>query len=110
MVAYNPKNERIKRDYFRHQKEASGRAEATVDAARKAISRFEAYTGFRDFASFNKEQAIGFKKHLAKTRTARGDQPLATSTMIATSNAVKEYFRWLICQPAYRTRQRATDI
>ena len=62
MVTFNPKNERIKRDYFRYQKEARGKADGTVDAIRKAISRYELYTGFKDLATFNRDQAIGFKK------------------------------------------------
>ena len=36
MTKLNPKNERIKRDYCRWQKEAQGKSEATVDAIRKA--------------------------------------------------------------------------
>ena len=36
-TAYNAKNERVKRDYLRHLQEARGRAQRTVDAARKAI-------------------------------------------------------------------------
>ena len=67
MPHYNPKNERIKKEYFRYQKEAGRKADGTIDAIRKAISRYEIYTGYKDFATFNKEQAIGFKKQLAKT-------------------------------------------
>ena len=65
MKQFNPRNERIKRAYLRHRKEAYGMAESTLNGIRKAIHRFETYTGMKDFATFNIEQAIGFKKHLA---------------------------------------------
>ena len=38
MPDYNPRNERVKKAYFRHLKEAGGKADATIDAVRKAIS------------------------------------------------------------------------
>jgi hypothetical protein len=77
MTAYNPKNERIKREYFRYQKEAGRKADSTIEGIRKAIGRFEEYIGRKDFATFNKEQAIGFKKHLARSRGARTGEPMA---------------------------------
>ena len=61
MPKLNPLNERIKRDYARHLKAAQGKSAATVDAALKAIARFEDDTGARDFKTFRREQAIAFK-------------------------------------------------
>ena len=91
--------------------EGGGRkAVSTIDAIRKAISRYETYTGYKDFATFNKEQAIGFKKQLAKTRGARTGQPMAKSTLAATTSALKDFFQWLSWQPGYKARLRATDI
>ena len=65
MRKHNPANERIKRKYFAFLKEAKRHSEPTVDAAAKALNRFEVYTKFRDFKAFPFEQAIAFKKHLA---------------------------------------------
>ena len=110
MRHYNPKNERIKKDYFRFLREADRKAESTVDAVRKAISRYETYTGLKDFATFNREQAIAFKKHLAKTKAERSGEPLAKATLHATVNALKAFFKWLSCQPGYKSRIRVTDI
>jgi len=53
MSAYNSKNERIKKDCIRFLKEADRKAESTIDSVRKAISRYEAYTGLKDFATFH---------------------------------------------------------
>ena len=51
MPTHNAKNERIKRQYLAHLKEARRHSEATVDAVAKALARFEVDTRFRDFAS-----------------------------------------------------------
>jgi len=110
MRLYNPKNERIKRDYFRYLKEADQKAESTIDGVRKAIGRLEAYTGLKDLATFNKEQAIAFKKWLSRARAERNGEPLAKSTLLSTINALKGFLRWLSCQPGYRSRIRGTDI
>ena len=110
MAHYNARNERIKRAFFRYLKEARGKADSTIDGVRKAISRYEVYTGYKDFATFNREQAIGFKKHLAKSRGVRTGQPMAKSTLVATTGALKDFFRWLSCQPGYKSRLQVTDI
>ena len=51
MATHNPHNERIKHRYFAYLKEADRYSEASVDAAAKAIARFEESTGRRDFQS-----------------------------------------------------------
>ena len=58
---YNPKSERIKKEYFRYQKEANRKAVSTIDQVRKAITRYESYTGLKDFTTFNKDQAAASK-------------------------------------------------
>ena len=68
MRKHSPENERIKREYFAYLKEAKRHSEPTVDAAAKALNRFETYTKYRDFKAFHTEQAIAFKKHLAEQK------------------------------------------
>jgi site-specific recombinase XerD len=110
MSQYNPINERSKKAYFRYLKEAGRKADSTIDSIRKAISRFETYTGFKDFKTFNKEQAIAFKKHLASRRTVRSGEPMAKSTLLATTNALKDFLKWLSYQPGYKARIKFTDV
>jgi hypothetical protein len=88
---YSPKNERIKKVYFDYQREARGKALSTIDAIRKALDRFEDYTGHKDFAGFNREQAKAFKKHFSGLRSVRQGEPMAGSTMVATTNTLKEF-------------------
>lgn len=110
MQKYNAKNERIKHDYFRFQKEAGRKSDKTLDQIRKAVSRFETYTKYKDFATFNREQAIAFKKHLAEQKNMRTGLPISKSTMLSTLNAVQEFFRWLTWQSGYKTRLHVPDI
>jgi hypothetical protein len=52
-------------------KEAKRHSEPTVDAAAKALSRFEEYTRCRDFKAFHYEQAVAFKRHLTEEKAVR---------------------------------------
>lgn len=110
MKKYHPRNERIKWNYLRHLKEAEGKADATINSVRTSIIRFERYTTFKDFATFNKEQAIGFKKHLANKTAARTKQPLSRATILTTLNNLKAFFIWLSYQPGYKSRLHVPDI
>jgi integrase/recombinase XerD len=98
----NPKNDRVKREYLIYLKEARQRSPATVEQVRHAIDRLEAYNGFKDFGTFNKEQARGFKRALLGSRAKRSGKPLSTATAHHILQALKEFLAWLHCQPGYR--------
>lgn len=103
MAKYSPKNERIKREYFRFQKHATGKADTTLNSVRKALDRFESYTGHKDFVTFNREQAIAFKKHLASQKNQRTGEPISKATMLTTVAALQDFFRWLAFQRGYKS-------
>lgn len=109
MTKYNPDNERIKRKYLTFLKEAKQHGEPTLDAATKALHRFETYSGFRDFKKFHFEQAIAFKKYLAKQKGKRSGKPLSKSTMHSTLSQLKRFFEWLSQQTGYKSRIQYTD-
>jgi integrase/recombinase XerD len=109
MTKHNANNERIKRQYFIFLKEAKRQNESSVDAVAKAISRFEAYTKYRDFKAFHFEQAVGFKNHLAKQTNQRTGKPLSKATMNSTLGQLKSFFQWLAMQPSYKSRISYTD-
>jgi integrase/recombinase XerD len=100
----NAKNERIKRQYFERLKEASQKSEATVTNVRKSLLRYESYTKFQDFSTFNKQKAIAFKKYLASANAEQTGKPLSVSTLYSTMNHLKEFFKWLAYQPGYKSR------
>ncbi len=109
MTKHNPENERIKRQYFAYLKEAKRYSEPTVDAAAKALSRFEEYTRHRDFKAFHVEQASAFKRHLADQTGQRSGEKLSKVTLHATLTQLKQFFFWLAGQPGYRARLQYSD-
>ena len=109
MIKRHPGNERIKRRYLQFLRDAKGRDEASLDAAAKAIARFEEFSKCRDFRKFHIEQARAFKAHLMDTTTTRTGKPLSASTIYATLGALKSFFEWLAQQPGYRSRIKPAD-
>jgi len=109
MTKHNPNNERIKRKYLIFMKEARQQQEATIDAIAKAINRFENYTKFRDLKSFHFEQAVGFKKHLAKQCNQRTGEKLSKATLNSTLRQLKSFFQWLSMQAGYKSRINYPD-
>jgi site-specific recombinase XerD len=109
MKKHHPGNERINRQYFAFLKEAKRHSESMVDAAAKALSRFEAYTGYRDFKAFHFRQAVAFKKHLAEQKSQQTGEKLSKATLHATVTQLKRFFQWLACQPGYKSRIQYAD-
>jgi hypothetical protein len=109
VTKHNPENERIKRRYFVYLKDARQHSEPTVDAAAKALSRFEEYTRHRDFKAFHSQQAIAFKRHLAEQTGQRSGEKLSNATLHATLTQLKQFFQWLAWQPGYKARLEYSD-
>jgi site-specific recombinase XerD len=106
----NPKNDRLKREYLIYLKEPRQRSAATVDQVRHAIDRLELYTGFKDFGTFNKEQALGFKKALLASKAQRSGKPISTATAYHVLQALKEFLAWLHSRPGHHRRIDPTHI
>jgi integrase len=109
MTNHNAPNERIKRQYFAYLAEALGHSEQSIDAAAKAIARFESFTRYKDFKAFHIEQARAFKRDLAGQRGDRSGEPLSKATLYATLTALKRFFIWLAGQPSYKSRISYSD-
>lgn len=105
MATHNPENERIKRRYFVFLKEAKRQSEDSVDAAAKALARFEAANRYRDFKAFHFEQAVAFKKYLAAQNSLTTGGKLSKATLHATLAHLKRFFQWLADKPGYRSLQ-----
>ncbi len=91
----NPKNDRLRRDYLLWLNEARQRSPSTVEQVRRAIDRFEAYTRYKDFSTFNREQAMGFKHALLTARSQRSGNPLSIATVHHILQSVKDFLAWL---------------
>src|SRR5215213_3605628 len=109
MRNHHPENERIKRRYFDHLRHARCLSDASIDPVAQAISRFEAYTGNRDFKRFHVEQAKGFKRALAEQLNLRTREPLSKATLHSIVTALKAFFQWLSREPGYRSRLNYSD-
>lgn len=109
MSKHSAENERIKRNYLRWIREAKQCSEATVDAAAKALSRFEEDNRYRDFRTFHREQAIAFKHHLAEQTSKRSGEKLSKATLHATLKQLRAFFVWLAGQPGYKARLQYSD-
>ena len=66
-MTHNPDNERSERRYFAYLKETKRQGEDSVDAPVMALARLEVDTRFRDFRAFHFEQAVAFKRRLARS-------------------------------------------
>lgn len=109
MATHNPKNERIKRQYFAFLKEAKRQSEDSVDAVAKALARFEADTRARDFKAFHFELAVAFKRRLAEQVSQVTGERLSKATLHATLAHLKRFFQWLAGQPGYKSRLKYSD-
>ena len=109
MRKHNASNERIKRKYLTFLKQAKGQNEASIDAVAKAISRFENYNKHKDFKTFHFEQAISFKKHLAKQKHHKTGQPLSLATLNSTVRHMKAFVQWLSRETGYKSRISFSD-
>lgn len=110
MTKHHAENERIKRKYFAYLKEAMRNSEPTVDAAAKALARFECHTRYKDFKAFHFEQAVAFKRHLAEQKGQLSGEKLSKATLHATLTQLKRFFHWLAGQPGYKSRLKYDDV
>lgn len=109
MKKHNSNNERIKHKYFAFLKEAKRHSEPTVDAAAKALNRFEVYSKFRNFKAFHFNQAVAFKNHLAEQNGQQSGKKLSKATLHSTLTQLKRFFQWLSQQPGYKSRINYSD-
>jgi site-specific recombinase XerD len=106
MTKPNPKNEIIKREYFRYLREAGGRDSATIDCVAKSLTRFEESTNRRDFKRFHREQAVAFKARLRDAVNARTRERLSKATVLSALRDLRAFFIWLAREPGYKSHIR----
>jgi integrase len=109
MPKHNAANERVKQDYFEYLREAKRLSTPSIDAAAKAISRFEESTGWRDLRSFHIKQTIAFKAKLSRQASRRTGEPLSKATLYSTLQALRAFTLWLVGRPGFKSRIRYSD-
>ena len=109
MATYHPENERMKTKYFSYEKEANRKSPKTIENMRKAIIRYEEFTKYESFKTFNHKKAMEFRAHLLKTKNKHG-QPLSASTIAHTLSPLQDFLKWLAAQIGYKTQIRYHDM
>jgi len=109
MTQHNADNERIKHAYLRFLRDARSQSESTIDAAAKALDRFEIYTKHINFKRFHHKQASAFKRHLLQQKGLRSGDVLSKATLYSTLTHLKRFFQWLAREPGYKSRVRYSD-
>ena len=92
MSQLNPANERLKRRFAFHLKEAAGRADITVEHALRAIAAYERFTGWRDFKTTKSADAIAYRKHLLSGPGRRAAELSSRATVRSKLLHVKKFF------------------
>lgn len=108
MRKVSAKNERVKRSFFRWLKEAAGCCDSTVNNIENAILLWQEFSKNEDFALYNSDKAIDFKKWLAK-RAFRG-KPISIVTYHAYMRYLRKFFGWLVRETGYRSRIKPNAV
>ena len=108
MVKVNPKNERVKRSFFRYLKNASGCCDSTINNIENAILLWQEFSQNEDFALYNADKAIAFKKWLAK-REFRG-KPISLVTYHTYLRHLRKFFGWLVRERGYKSRIKPNAV
>jgi integrase/recombinase XerD len=108
MSKYCAENERMKRDYAFFMEAANGKQSATIDAALRAIERFEASSNRKPFRKFHIEQARSFRARLGE-ETGTNGKPLSSATIASTLKHLRNFFLWLSREPGFRSAINAND-
>jgi len=108
MPKYCPENERVKRDYSFFLQAAAGKQDATIDAALRAIERFETSTDRKPFSKFHVEQARSFRSSLVD-QTGRDGAKLSAATITTALKHLRNFFLWLSQEPGFRSKLNAND-
>ena len=108
MSKYCAENERMKREYSFFLEAVNGKQSGTIDAALRAIERFEITTNRKPFRKFNVEQARSFRARLGEETGASG-KPLSVATIASTLKHLRNFFLWLSREPGFRAALNAND-
>ena len=95
-------NEIIKLRYFEFLKHADGKADSTIKTVGASIRRYETFTKFKDFKTFDRNKAIEFKDELYDL--------VSLASVLTTTNHLKRFFAWLAQQNGYKRSIHLPDI
>lgn len=103
MRKHHPNNERVKHEYLTFLEQAKRMSTSTVDQVAASLALFEESTGWKDFRTFHRNQAIAFKQGLQEAVNAETGKPLAKATVHSRLMAMKAFIHWLHGRPGFRS-------
>lgn len=103
MSPRNTANETVKVKYFEYLKHVDGKSDKTVALHETSILKFEQFTKFKCFKTFDQKQAIAFKEHLLES-------DLSISTVDSQVRHLNRFFVWLRMQRNYTRSIKLTNI
>ncbi|MDX1918643.1 MAG: hypothetical protein SFT81_05835 [Candidatus Caenarcaniphilales bacterium] len=106
----NLQNEKIKHKYFNFLKESQGLTEATINAIKKSIYRYEEFSDFEDFSRFTQKKAVAFKKWIEEKEHPRSGKQISLTTCYHYLRQLKDFFKWMAFQPGYKSKICLTDV
>ncbi len=96
-MTYNSKNEQMKRKYEQYLTHSKGLGIDSINVARRALARYDAFSKHADYKTFNAQKAIDFKAYLDA-------QKMAKTTHANCIKQMKQFFEWLALQPGYKSK------
>jgi len=109
MTNYNIKNEILKKQYEQYLELDERLSAKTVHVRIKDLRKYEEVTNFKDFTTFNANQALDFKDMYKKAQNSKGKY-VRYATIFRTLTNLKEFFLWLAKQNGYKRKIKVTDI
>lgn len=110
MVQFNAENERLKREYLGNLKEADGKDEVTLDQVAASLRDFETAVAVKPFKAFHRDWGRRHKSRLEKCRNVQTGKPLSLTTRGSRLRQGKAFFKWLACQPGFKSRISFSDV
>jgi len=107
-MTINIQNIKTKQEYYKWLQEVKGKNPATIDKIESALTKYEEFSNYEDFAKFGKEKALSYKNWLKKS--SYRDKPIQISTYCHYLKMLKNFYEWLLMQPGYKSKLSGNDI
>lgn len=102
-INYNTDNEIIKKKYEEFLLLDNRLIDKSIKHKVNSLRKYEEFTGFKDFKTFDKKQGLLFKEHYKK-------EEISNQTIYRNLENIKNFFKWLSRQDSYKRNIKIDDI
>ena len=103
MVNYNTQNELLKKQYEAYLAMNQRLSQKSVDSKIADLRKYEVFTGFKNFTTFNEKQGTAFREHYKQAKNQQGEQ-MDYATIWRTLRNVHDFLMWLSEQQGYKKK------